>query len=338
MKFIDEAKILVIAGKGGDGCISFRREKNISRGGPDGGNGGKGGNIFLLADRNLNTLIDYRFKTIFKAENGRNGKNSNCNGKNGKDCIIKVPIGTRVYDLLKNVLISDMNTHGKLLMVAKGGVNGLGNAVFKNSKNQSPKIKTFGKEGEKKKLFLELLLMADVGMLGMPNSGKSTLVKSVSNAKVKISYYPFTTLIPKLGVVKLNSEDSFVIADLPGLIEGASKGVGLGFRFLKHLERCSVLIELIDIYPLDKKNNPIKNIEIIEKEIRKYGKKLIKKPRFLVFNKIDLLKYEEAKKIANYIITKLNWKKKFYLISGLKKEGFRTLFKDIMQIMMKKRN
>lgn len=333
MKFIDEAKILVIAGKGGNGCISFRRERYIPKGGPNGGDGGKGGNIYLLADKNLNTLIDFKFKTIFKAENGKNGKSYNCNGKNGKNCIIKVPIGTKVHNFLTKEVIGDLNNHGKILMVAKGGNHGLGNAKFKSFQNWSPRKRTIGKNGEKKELFLELILIADVGVLGMPNAGKSSLVRSLSSAKVKVDNYPFTTLFPKLGVVKFK-EQSFVISDIPGLIKGASYGYGLGFRFLRHLERCSILLKVIDMDPFNN-IDPIENIKILDEEIKKYNKNLINKPNLLVFNKIDLFNKENLKKKIDYIIKTLKWKKKYYLISALNKKGLKNLCSDILKHIKK---
>lgn len=332
MKFIDEAKISVIAGKGGDGCISFRREKFIPKGGPNGGDGGNGGSVYLLADENINTLIDYHFKTIFQAENGENGKKYNCTGKNGKDSIIKIPIGTRVYDFSTKKIIVDMVNNKQKFIIARGGFHGLGNSRFKSSRNRTPKKRTLGKIGEKKEIFLELALIADVGMVGMPNSGKSSFVRSVSSSKTKIADYPFTTLKPKLGVVKINN-DKFIIADIPGLIKNASKGVGLGFRFLKHLERCSILLNLVDIDP-NKNNNPVKNIKVINEEIKKYSKKLAKKKKWLVFNKIDLLN-SDKKKYVNSIIKKLNWNKKYYLISSLKKIGIKKLCLDIAKFIKK---
>ncbi|SPP32058.1 GTPase Obg [Arsenophonus endosymbiont of Aleurodicus floccissimus] len=288
MKFVDEAKILVIAGDGGNGCVSFRREKYIPKGGPDGGDGGDGGDIYLLADENLNTLIDYRFETIFQAERGQNGQSRDCTGKRGQDKTIKVPVGTRIRDFSTRKIVGDMTRHGQRLMVAKGGFHGLGNTRFKSSVNRAPRQKTMGTKGETRELLLELILLADVGMLGMPNAGKSTFIRSVSAAKSKVADYPFTTLVPSLGVVRMDSEQSFVIADIPGLIEGAAEGIGLGIRFLKHLERCTILLHLIDICPIDG-SDPAQNAKIIDAELEKYSEKLAQKPRWLVFNKIDLL-------------------------------------------------
>lgn len=331
MKFIDEAKISVIAGKGGDGCISFRREKNISKGGPNGGDGGDGGNVYLIADRNINTLVDYHFRTIFRAKDGENGKRYNCTGKKGEDSIIKIPLGTRVYNYLKKEVIVDMINHGQTFIIAKGGFHGLGNTRFKSSLNRTPRKKTLGKEGEKKEIFLELILIADVGMLGMPNAGKSTFVRSVSSSKTKIANYPFTTLKPKLGAVNINN-NKFIVADIPGLIKNSSKGVGLGIRFLKHLERCSILLNLVDINPYDQ-SNPVENIRIINKEIEKYSKKLAKKTKWLVFNKIDLLNTSKREKYINFIIKKIKWKEKYYMISSLKKIGIKELCLDIIDFI-----
>lgn len=330
MKFIDEAKILVIAGDGGNGCVSFRREKYIPKGGPNGGDGGNGGNVYLLADENFNTLIHYRFKTIFRAEKGENGKNYDCIGKSGKNNTIKVPVGTRIRDFLTKEIIGDMIYHGQLLMVAKGGFHGLGNTRFKSSVNRAPRQKTMGTKGEKRELLLELMLLADVGMLGIPNAGKSTFIRLVSEAKPKVADYPFTTLIPTLGVVRMNSEKSFVIADIPGLIEGAAEGAGLGIRFLKHLERCKILLHLIDICPIDG-SNAIKNAKIINTELEKYNKKLAQKPRWLVFNKVDLLTSEEANERTKSIIEALGWKEKYYQISAINKLGVKSLCWDIIK-------
>ncbi len=329
MKFVDEAKILVIAGDGGNGCVSFRREKHIPKGGSDGGDGGDGGDIYLLADENFNTLINYRFKTIFQAERGQNGQSRDCTGKRGQDNTIKVPVGTRIYDFLTKEIIGDMTRHGQRLMVAKGGYHGLGNTRFKSSINRAPRQKTMGTKGETRELLLELMLFADVGMLGMPNAGKSTFIRSVSAAKPKVADYPFTTLIPSLGVVRMDNERSFIIADIPGLIKGAAEGIGLGVRFLKHLERCTILLHLIDIYPIDG-SNPVQNIKIIDLELEKYSKKLPQKPRWLVFNKVDLLTSEEANNRAKSIIRELGWQNKYYQISAVNQLGVKTLCWDIM--------
>ncbi|CAA2929880.1 Obg family GTPase CgtA [Arsenophonus endosymbiont of Bemisia tabaci] len=329
MKFVDEAKILVTAGDGGNGCVSFRREKYIPKGGPDGGDGGDGGDVYLLADENLNTLIDYRFKTIFQAERGQNGQSRDCTSKRGQDKTIKVPVGTRIRDFLTREIVGDMVRHGQRLMVAKGGFHGLGNTRFKSSVNRAPRQKTMGTKGETRELVLELMLLADVGMLGMPNAGKSTFIRSVSAAKPKVADYPFTTLVPSLGVVRMDNEKSFVIADIPGLIEGAAKGAGLGIRFLKHLERCTILLHLIDIFPIDG-SDPAQNAKIIDVELEKYSEKLAQKPRWLVFNKVDLLTPEEANNCIKAIVEALGWQDKYYQISAVNQLGVKTLCWDIM--------
>ena len=315
MKFVDEASILVVAGDGGNGCVSFRREKYIPKGGPDGGDGGDGGDVWMEADENLNTLIDYRFEKSFRAERGQNGASRDCTGKRGKDVTIKVPVGTRVIDQGTGETMGDMTKHGQRLLVAKGGWHGLGNTRFKSSVNRTPRQKTNGTPGDKRELLLELMLLADVGMLGMPNAGKSTFIRAVSAAKPKVADYPFTTLVPSLGVVRMDNEKSFVVADIPGLIEGAAEGAGLGIRFLKHLERCRVLLHLIDIDPIDG-TDPVENARIIISELEKYSQDLAAKPRWLVFNKIDLLDKAEAEEKAKAIAEALGWEDKYYLISA----------------------
>lgn len=332
MKFVDEATILVVAGDGGNGCVSFRREKYIPKGGPDGGDGGDGGDVYLIADENLNTLIDYRFEKSFRAERGQNGQSRDCTGKRGKDIVVKVPVGTRVIDQGTGETLGDMTRHGQKLMVGKGGWHGLGNTRFKSSVNRSPRQKTMGTPGEKRDLQLELMLLADVGMLGLPNAGKSTFIRAVSAAKPKVADYPFTTLVPSLGVVRMDSEQSFVVADIPGLIEGAAEGAGLGIRFLKHLERCRVLLHLIDIDPIDE-SDPIENARIILGELEKYSDKLFNKPRWLVFNKIDLLSEEEAQSRAKTIADALGWEGKYYLISAASRTGVNELCWDVMSFI-----
>lgn len=333
MKFVDEAKILVVAGDGGNGCISFRREKYIPKGGPDGGDGGDGGDIWLEADENLNTLIDYRFEKAFRAERGQNGQSRDCTGRRGKDVSIKVPVGTRVTDQGTGEVMGDMTQHGQRLMVAKGGWHGLGNTRFKSSVNRTPRQKTNGTPGEKRDLLLELMLLADVGMLGLPNAGKSTFIRSVSAAKPKVADYPFTTLVPSLGVVRMDSEKSFVVADIPGLIEGAAEGAGLGIRFLKHLERCRVLLHLIDIAPIDE-SCPVENARVIISELEKYSSKLAEKPRWLVFNKVDLMDRAEAEAKAQEIADALGWEGKHYLISAASHDGVNALCWDVMNFII----
>nr|WP_314264123.1 Obg family GTPase CgtA [uncultured Moellerella sp.] len=332
MKFVDEAKILVVAGDGGNGCVSFRREKYIPRGGPDGGDGGDGGDVYLQADENLNTLIDYRFESSFRAERGQNGQSRDCTGKRSQDITIKVPVGTRIRDLGTGEILGDMTRHEQRQMVAKGGYHGLGNARFKSSVNRAPRQKTMGTPGETRELMLELMLLADVGMLGMPNAGKSTFIRSVSAAKPKVADYPFTTLVPSLGVVRMDNEQSFVVADIPGLIEGAADGAGLGIRFLKHLERCRVLLHLIDICPIDE-SDPVENAKIIVGELEKYSEKLAQKPRWLVFNKVDILGLEESTARAQEIAKALGWEDKFYMISAVNHHGVKELCWDIMEFM-----
>lgn len=332
MKFVDEATILVAAGDGGNGCVSFRREKYIPRGGPDGGDGGDGGDVYMQADENLNTLIDYRFEKSFRSERGQNGQSRDCTGKRGQDIIIKVPVGTRIIDQGTGETLGDMMTHGQIQMVAKGGWHGLGNSRFKSSVNRSPRQKTMGTKGEVRDIQLELMLLADVGMLGLPNAGKSTFIRAVSAAKPKVADYPFTTLVPSLGVVRMDTEQSFVIADIPGLIEGASDGAGLGIRFLKHLERCRVLLHTIDLAPIDE-SDPIENARIILGELEKYSEKLFNKPRWLVFNKVDLLDEEEAESRAKAIADALGWTDKYYLISAANRAGVTPLCWDVMSFI-----
>ena len=332
MKFVDEATIRIEAGDGGNGCVSFRREKYIPKGGPDGGDGGDGGDVYAIADENLNTLIDYRFEKAFRAERGENGRGRDCTGHRGKDIMIKVPVGTRIIDQGTGEVMGDLTRHEQKLMVAKGGFHGLGNARFKSSVNRAPRQKTSGTPGEKRDILLELLLLADVGMLGLPNAGKSTFIRAVSAAKPKVADYPFTTLVPSLGVVRMDNEQSFVVADIPGLIEGASDGAGLGIRFLKHLERCRVLLHLIDILPIDE-SDPVENACVIVNELEQYSEKLAQKPRWLVFNKVDLMTAEEAEARAKEITDALGWQDKYYLISAANREGINALCWDVMNFL-----
>lgn len=332
MKFIDEALIRVEAGDGGNGCVSFRREKFIPKGGPDGGDGGDGGDVYLIADENLNTLIDYRFEKRFAAERGENGRSSDCTGRRGKDITLRVPVGTRAVDNDTKEVLGDLTKHGAKMLIAKGGYHGLGNSRFKSSVNRAPRQKTNGTPGEKRDLLLELMLLADVGMLGLPNAGKSTFIRAVSAAKPKVADYPFTTLVPSLGVTRVDSNRSFVIADIPGLIEGASEGAGLGIRFLKHLERCRVLIHLVDIAPIDG-SDPADNIAIIESELYQYSEKLADKPRWLVFNKIDTMSEEEAQELAKDITDRLGWEEDYYFISAATGKNVSPLCLDIMDFL-----
>ncbi len=332
MKFVDETQIRVEAGDGGSGTVSFRREKYVPFGGPDGGDGGDGGSVYLQADENLNTLIDYQFERFHHAERGTNGRGANCTGKGGEDLILKVPVGTRARDTDTDELLGDLTLHGKKLLVAKGGFHGLGNARFKSSTNRAPRQKTLGTAGEIRNLKLELMLLADVGLLGLPNAGKSTFIRSVSAAKPKVADYPFTTLVPNLGVVRVGSNKSFVIADIPGLIEGAADGAGLGIRFLKHLERCRVLLHIIDIMPIDG-SDPVENAKTIAEELALYSPKLAEKPRWIVFNKIDLLLEEEATAKCNEIAEALGVSDNIHQISAFNKINTEQLSFDIMNLL-----
>lgn len=331
MKFVDEAQIRVEAGDGGNGVIGFRREKYIPKGGPDGGDGGDGGSVFLVADENLNTLIDFRFERFYRAERGQNGQGSNCTGRAGADLDVKVPVGTRVTDADTEEVLGDLTQHGQRLKVAQGGYHGLGNARFKSSTNRAPRQKSNGTPGEIRNLQLELMLLADVGMLGMPNAGKSTFIRSVSAAKPKVADYPFTTLVPNLGVVRLNAEESFVVADIPGLIEGAADGAGLGIQFLKHLERCRVLIHLIDVAPYDG-SDPIETGAAIINELDIYSPELARKPRWLVLNKIDMLPAEDIEERCQVIADALGYDS-YRTISALNKINTMSLSQELYQFI-----
>ncbi len=324
MKFVDEAVIRVEAGDGGSGCVSFRREKYVPDGGPDGGDGGDGGSVYLEADENLNTLIDYRFERFHFAERGQNGRGRDCTGHGGKDLILKVPVGTRAVDEETEEALGDLKAHGQKLLVAKGGFHGLGNTRFKSSTNRAPRQKTLGTPGEVRSLRLELMLLADVGLLGLPNAGKSTFIRSVSRAKPKVADYPFTTLVPNLGVVNPRHGQSFVIADIPGLIEGAAEGAGLGIRFLKHLERCRVLLHILDIEPIDG-SDPVESARAIVGELEKHSPMLASKPRWLVFNKTDLLLEEELQERVDHIVKGLDWQGEVFTISAYNREGTEDL-------------
>jgi GTP-binding protein len=332
MKFVDEAKIKVDAGDGGNGCIGFRREKYVPRGGPDGGDGGDGGDVYLQADENLNTLIDFRFVRFYAAERGENGQTRDCTGSRGKDLTIPVPVGTRARDSDTGEVLGDLTKHGQKLMVAKGGYHGLGNARFKTSTNRAPRQKTDGTPGEVRNLQLELLLLADVGMLGLPNAGKSTFIRSVSAARPKVADYPFTTLIPNLGVVSMGHGRSFVIADIPGLIEGASDGAGLGTRFLRHLERCRVLLHMVDLLPADG-SDPAENAVVILDELMKHSPKLASKPRWLIFNKTDLLLEDEANEVMERVKSALQWEGPVYKIAAISKTGTQQVCQDLVDYL-----
>jgi GTP-binding protein len=337
MKFFDEARIEVIAGKGGDGSASFRREKYVDRGGPDGGDGGRGGSIYALADVNLNTLVDYRYTRIFRAKGGENGRGRDCNGRGADDIVLRVPVGTVIRDAAGNEVIADLAKDGERALLARGGKGGLGNLNFKSSVNRAPRKFTRGEAGEAKNLELELRVLADVGLLGMPNAGKSTLIRAVSAARPKVADYPFTTLQPNLGVVRVDMNRSFVMADIPGLIEGAAEGAGLGHQFLRHLQRTKVLLHLVDIAPFHDAIDPAAEVKAIAAELRKYDPALAKKPRWLVMNKADLLEPAEAKKRAQALVKKLRWTKPSFLVSAVNGEGTKELSYAVMEFLEKAR-
>jgi GTPase len=332
MKFVDEAVIRVQAGDGGNGCVSFRREKFIPLGGPDGGDGGDGGHVWLVADNNLNTLVDFRFERQFAAQRGENGQGSERTGKRGQDRELKVPVGTRAIDEATLEVIGDLTREGQRLLVAMGGRRGVGNVRFKSSTNRAPRQKTNGTPGEVRDLRLEMLLLADVGLLGLPNAGKSTLIRAISAAKPKVADYPFTTLIPNLGVVRLGAQRCFVVADIPGLIEGAADGAGLGVRFLRHLERCRVLLHLIDVAPLDGSDVAAQAQTIIN-ELERYSAKLAAKPRWLVFNKLDLVDDETAEAVIAEVVAALDWDGPQYRICGISRTGTEQLCQAIGQYL-----
>lgn len=330
MKFVDEAIIHVYAGKGGDGCLAFRREKYIPFGGPNGGDGGDGGSVYLEADAGMNTLVDYRFNRLHRAENGRPGEGSSCTGRSGEDMVLKVPVGTMVFNLETDEQMADIKEPGERVLVAQGGFHGLGNLRFKTSVNRAPRQTTKGSLGEERQLRLELRLLADVGLLGFPNAGKSTFIRSVSAATPKVADYPFTTLHPNLGVVRVGEGQSFVIADIPGVIEGAAEGAGLGIQFLRHLGRTNLILHLVDIAPLDG-TDPAAAVRILSSELKKYSEELAAKPCWLVLNKTDLMPEEEIASYQEAIVKELNWKAPVFAISGLTGRGTRELCMAIMQ-------
>ena len=330
MKFIDEAVIEVHAGKGGDGVASFRREKFVPRGGPDGGDGGRGGTIYAVADRNINTLIDYRYARIHRAKNGGKGQGADCYGRGAADIVLRFPVGTIISDFETGELIADLAHHEAGAVLAQGGKGGLGNLHFKSSTNRAPRQFTRGEPGVSRKLKLELKVLADVGLLGMPNAGKSTFIRSVSAARPKVADYPFTTLHPNLGVVRADEHRSFVIADIPGLIEGAAEGAGLGHQFLRHLARTRLLLHIVDLAPLDAGADIVKDAKAIVAELKKYDIELYRKPRWLVLNKADLLPPESRDKIVRSVVRKLGWKGKTFIISALTGEGCSQLVYAIM--------
>ncbi|TCS37604.1 Obg family GTPase CgtA [Reinekea marinisedimentorum] len=329
MKFVDEATIAVEAGHGGKGCLSFRREKFIAKGGPDGGDGGFGGSVWVRADENANTLIDYRYTRRYKAENGQQGMGSDMTGRGGKDIYLTVPVGTTVIDVDTDEVLVDLNKHGDEFKVAEGGARGLGNTRFKSSTNRAPRQTTPGKEGESRNLKFELKVLADVGLLGLPNAGKSTLIRAVSAAKPKVADYPFTTMVPNLGVVRVDEMRSFVMADIPGLIEGASEGAGLGIRFLKHLVRTRVLLHVVDMFPFDE-TTPADNALAIANELEAFSPTLAERERWLVLNKIDLVPEEERQQRIDSVIEALNWQGPVHVISAMSRQGTAELAADLM--------
>ena len=330
MKFVDEATIKVFAGKGGNGCLSFRREKYIPKGGPDGGDGGDGGSVYLVGADGLNTLIDFRYTRNFKAESGAQGSSAECTGRGGEDLILFVPIGTTVLDNETGEVLGDITELGQSLKVAQGGFHGLGNTRYKSSKNRAPRQTSPGKDGEGREIKLELKVLADVGLLGLPNAGKSTFIRSVSAARPKVADYPFTTLVPNLGVVGMSGDKSFVVADIPGLIEGASEGAGLGIRFLKHLTRTRLLLHLVDIMPYDE-STAGENAQVIENELRIFSPTMAQGDRWLVLNKLDLLPDDEVDARCQEVVDYLDWQGPVFKMSGLASEGTKDLCAAIME-------
>ena len=337
MKFIDEAKIYVKAGDGGNGVASFRREKYIPMGGPDGGDGGKGGSIYAIADRNINTLVDYRYTRKFLAQRGENGRGADCYGAGGEDIVLRMPVGTVISDLNTEEVIADLDQHDKKVLIAKGGRGGLGNIHFKSSTNRAPRQCTKGEAGTELELKLELKVLADVGLLGLPNAGKSTLIRSISAAKPKVADYPFTTLHPNLGVVRVDTDKSFVVADVPGLIEGAADGAGLGIRFLKHLQRTRILLHLVDIAPMDPDADPVHDAVAIVQELENYSPELGGKLRWLVLNKLDLIPEDEREERIQEFLTAYRaasgYEGPHFPIAAISGEGTRPLIYAIQEAL-----
>ena len=331
MKFIDETRIEVMAGNGGNGIASFRREKYIPFGGPDGGDGGRGGSIYALADRNINTLVDYRFAKLHRAQHGEHGRGSDCYGKGGDDIVLRMPVGTLISDRNTDEVVADLTEHGQKVLLARGGAGGAGNIHFKSSTNRAPRQQTDGEEGQVRELQLELRVLADVGLLGMPNAGKSTFITSVSNARPKIADYPFTTLHPNLGVVRVGESQSFVIADVPGLIAGAAEGAGLGHQFLRHLKRTGLLLHIVDLAPFDEGVDPVKDARDIVHELEKFDPELAAKPRWLVLNKIDMIPADELKRRVSDFTKRFKWKGPVYTISALTHKNCEELARAIYQ-------
>ncbi len=337
MKFVDEARISVHAGKGGDGAVSFRREKYVPRGGPDGGDGGHGGSVYAVADRNVNTLIDYRYARIHRAQDGEKGRGKQCSGRGADDVRLRMPVGTVINDRATGALVADLAAHGATAVLARGGRGGLGNVNFKSSVNRAPRRATPGHPGESHELALELRVLADVGLLGLPNAGKSSLIRAISSARPKVAEYPFTTLHPSLGVVRVDMHRSFVVADIPGLIEGAAEGAGLGHQFLRHLARTRLLLHVIDIAPTgDPGADPVRDARAIVSELRRYDERLYRKPRWLVLNKADLLAPAERDRTVGECLRRLRWKGPRYVVSALTGEGCRELCYAVMNELERK--
>ena len=329
MKFVDEVEITVKAGHGGSGSASFRREKFIPHGGPDGGDGGRGGDVILIGDQGLNTLVDFRHQRHFEAPRGESGRGRQQYGKGGQDIVVKVPTGTDVYELETDEKLADITAHEQMLVVAKGGEGGLGNMHFKSSVNRAPKQFTPGKPGQERRIKLELKVLADVGLLGFPNAGKSTLVDAISQARPKIADYPFTTLYPSLGVVRIDRETSFVVADIPGLIEGAAEGAGLGIQFLKHLQRTGLLLHLVELPAYEGMPSPVEQFHQLSDELIKFSEQLQDKTRWLVFTKADITVLEEAQRMADDYVKEIGWQGPYYVISSIARQGLDELTKDI---------
>ncbi|MFT6103249.1 MAG: GTP-binding protein [Granulosicoccus sp.] len=330
MKFVDEAPIAIYAGNGGGGCLSFRREKYIAKGGPDGGDGGDGGSVYLEGDGDLNTLVDYRYQPKYRAKNGGTGSGKNCAGAKGDDLILRVPVGTSIFDVETEELLGDITEDKQRLLVAQGGFHGLGNTRFKSSTNRAPRQTSQGSDGEHRDLKLELKVLADVGLLGLPNAGKSTFIRAVSAAKPKVADYPFTTLVPNLGVVKIEEHRSFVVADIPGLIEGASDGAGLGIRFLKHLTRCRILLHIVDMAPFDE-TSPLESAQAIIREIGQFSPKLANRERWLILNKVDMLPADEVKARCQAVVDGLGWQGPVFSIAAISAQGTLQVCRDIME-------
>jgi GTP-binding protein len=333
MKFVDEATIDVAAGDGGNGAVSFRREKYVPRGGPDGGDGGRGGSVLAVADRNINTLVEYRFARIHRARDGERGSGRQCNGKSADDVILRVPAGTVITDARTGETLADLAAHEEATVLAHGGKGGLGNVNFKSSTNRAPRKSTPGEAGEHRILHLELKVLADVGLLGLPNAGKSTFIRAVSSARPKVADYPFTTLHPHLGVVRVGIDRSFVVADIPGLIEGAAEGAGLGHQFLRHLARTRLLLHLVDVAPLEPGADPARDARAIAAELKKFDPDLYRKPRWLVLNKMDMLPVERRKEAGEDLLRRLRWRGPSFCISALTGEGCNELSRSVMKFL-----